>query len=99
MDHLMYCIDLVGIDHVAFGPDTLYGDHVELHTVFSGLLGTAFKNAPPFEKVKYVDGLENPTENFWNISGWLVKNGFSDKDIIAILGGNIMRSLEAIWIK
>jgi membrane dipeptidase len=99
MDHLMYCIDLVGIDHVAFGPDTLYGDHVGLHTVFSGLLGTAFKDAPPFEKVKYVNGLENPTENFWNISGWLVKNGFSDQDIIAILGGNIMRALEEIWIK
>ena len=99
MDHLMYCIELVGIDHVAFGPDTLYGDHVGLHTVFSGLLGTAFKDAPPFEKVKYVDGLENPTENFWNISAWLVKNGFSDKDIIAILGGNIMRALEEIWIK
>ena len=23
MDHFRYCIDLVGIDHVAFGPDTL----------------------------------------------------------------------------
>ena len=99
MDHLLYCIDLVGIEHVAFGPDTLYGDHVGLHTVFSGLLGTTFRDAPPFERVKYVDGLENPTENFWNISGWLVKNGFSDKDIVAILGGNIMRALEQIWIK
>ena len=25
MDHFRYCVDLVGIDHVAFGPDTLYG--------------------------------------------------------------------------
>jgi len=99
MDHLMYCIDLVGIDHVAFGPDTLYGDHVGLHTVFSHLLSTAFSEAPKFERVKYVDGLENPTENFWNIAGWLVKNGFSDKDIAAILGGNILRALEGIWVK
>ncbi len=99
MDHLMYCIDLVGIDHVAFGPDTLYGDHVGLHTVFSHLLSTAFSEAPAFERVKYVDGLENPTENFWNIAGWLVKNGFSDKDIAAILGGNILRALEGIWVR
>lgn len=99
MDHLLYCIDLVGIEHVAFGPDTLYGDHVGLHTVFSGLLGTAFRDAPPFERVKYVDGLENPTENFWNIAGWLVQNGFSDEDIVAVLGGNIMRALKEIWIK
>lgn len=99
MDHFLYCIDLVGIEHVAFGPDTLYGDHVGLHTVFSGLLKTAFSEAPPFERVKYVDGLENPTENFWNIAGWLVKNGFSDEEIVAVLGGNIMRALKEIWVK
>ncbi len=99
MDHLLYCIDLVGIEHVAFGPDTLYGDHVGLHTVFSGLLGTTFRDSPQFERVTYVDGLENPTENFWNISGWLVKNGFSDEDIVAVLGGNIMRALKEMWIK
>jgi membrane dipeptidase len=99
MDHMLYCIDLVGIEHVAFGPDTLYGDHVGLHTVFSHLLSGASNSAPAFERVEYVDGLENPTENFWNIAGWLVKNGFSDKDISALLGGNIMRSLKEIWVK
>ncbi|HXT93920.1 MAG TPA: membrane dipeptidase, partial [Trebonia sp.] len=31
MDHFLYCVDLVGLEHVAFGPDTLYGDHVALH--------------------------------------------------------------------
>jgi len=98
MDHFLYCAELVGIEHVAFGPDTLYGDHVGLHTVFAGLLKTGFSEAPAFERVEYVDGLENPTENFWNIAGWLVKNGFSDADIVAVLGGNIMRALKGIWI-
>ena len=69
MDHFLYCLDLVGIEHVAFGPDTLYGDHVGLHTVFGHLLkiGAAAVGGPTFEKVEYVDGLENPTENFGNI--------------------------------
>ena len=98
MDHFLYCVELVGIEHVAFGPDTLYGDHVGLHTVFAGLLKTGLSEAPPFERVEYVDGLENPTENFWNIAGWLVKNGFSDADIVAVLGGNIIRALKGIWI-
>ena len=99
MDHMLYCIDLVGIEHVAFGPDTLYGDHVGLHTVFGHLLkvGAAAPGGPSFEKVAYVDGLENPTENFENIAGWLVKNGFSDSDIKAVLGGNILRALTDIW--
>src|SRR5438132_4160843 len=30
MEHVAYCIELVGIDHVALGPDTLFGDHVAL---------------------------------------------------------------------
>src|SRR5438094_296794 len=35
MEHFEYCADLVGIDHVAFGPDTLFGDHVGLHHYFA----------------------------------------------------------------
>ena len=52
MDHFRYCLDLVGIEHVAFGPDTLYGDHVGLHTVFGHLLkvGAAAPGGPPSKK-------------------------------------------------
>jgi membrane dipeptidase len=98
MDHFSYCVDLVGLEHVAFGPDTLFGDHVGLHTVFSGLLGGATGGAPPHERVPYVDGLENPTENFGNICGWLVQHGWADDDIQAVLGGNILRALRQIWV-
>jgi membrane dipeptidase len=96
MDHFRYCLDLVGIEHVAFGPDTLYGDHVGLHTVFGHLLKRP-GGGPSYEKVAYVDGLENPTENFGNICGWLVREGFSDEEIAAVLGGNIQRALAEIW--
>lgn len=98
MDHFLYCVDLVGIEHVAFGPDTLYGDHVQLHTVFADLLSLGTRTGPAHEKVAYVDGLENPTENFTNICTWLVKEGFSDDDIRAVLGGNILHALAAIWV-
>jgi membrane dipeptidase len=98
MDHFLYCVDLVGIEHVAFGPDTLYGDHVQLHTVFAHMLKVADMGGPAYEKVAYVDGLENPTENFTNIARWMVHQGFSDADIEAALGGNIMRALNAIWV-
>jgi membrane dipeptidase len=98
MDHFRYCVDLVGIEHVAFGPDTLYGDHVALHRVFAHLLSLAALRGPEFEPVGYVDGLENPTENFANICDWLVRHDFSDDDIRAVLGGNIYRALQAAWI-
>jgi membrane dipeptidase len=98
MDHFLYCLDLVGIDHVAFGPDTLYGDHVGLHSAFAALISSAGANAAPHERVQYVDGLENPTENFHNIAAWLVHNGFSDEDMVKVLGGNIVRALDKIWV-
>jgi membrane dipeptidase len=99
MDHFRYCIDLVGIDHVAFGPDTLYGDHVQLHRIFAGLLGLGrATRGPDFDPVAYVDGLENPTENFGNICGWLVQHGFGDDAIRAVLGGNVYRALQSVWI-
>ncbi len=99
MDHFKYCLDLVGIDYVAFGPDTLYGDHVGLHTTFAALLHKDTDAAgPEYERVPYVDGLENPTENFHNIAAWLVQDGFTDEEIIKVLGGNIVRALEDIWL-
>ena len=83
MDHFLYCADLVGLDHVAFGPDTLYGDHVALHRTFAHLLSLSRMGGPSYEPVEYVDGLENPTENFANICDWLVGHGFSDAEIRA----------------
>lgn len=98
MDHFSYCVDLVGIDHVAFGPDTNFGDHVGLHDSFSGHLtiGQAHGHVP-HNRVPYVAGLENPAENFTNIVGWLVKNGYSDDDIRKVIGTNVLRVLREVW--
>jgi membrane dipeptidase len=97
MDHFRYCAELVGIEHVAFGPDTLYGDHVALHRIFAHLLSLAATRGPDFDPVSYVDGLENPTENFANICDWLVQNGHSEAEIQAVIGGNVYRTLETVW--
>lgn len=98
MDHFTYCVDLMGIDHVAFGPDTLFGDHVTLHDVFAANLGVHQAHVgPKYPKMPYVAGLENPTECFHNIVGWLVKHGYTDEDIIKVTGGNVVRVLQKIW--
>jgi membrane dipeptidase len=107
MEHFKYIKNLVGVDHVGFGPDTVYGDHVGLHDVYSAALsikeataprpaGTGPKN-PPFERVDYVKGLENPTEGSRNIVRWLVKHGHSDEDIAKVMGGNALRLLREVW--
>jgi membrane dipeptidase len=98
MDHFRYCVDLVGIDHVAFGPDTNFGDHVGLHDSFSGHLTISQAHGHvDHPRVSHVAGMENPAENFTNIVGWLVKNGYSDDDIRKVIGTNILRVLREVW--
>jgi membrane dipeptidase len=99
MDHFEYCADLMGIEHVAFGPDTIYGDHVASHKTFAANLGVHVAHGSvDYPQVAYVTGLENPTECFHNIIGWLVKHGYSDEDIVAVTGGNILRVLGDVWV-
>ncbi|MBU7025717.1 MAG: membrane dipeptidase [Theionarchaea archaeon] len=96
MEHFEYTQELVGIDHVGFGPDTLYGDHVALHHAFVEHLSIqqAFTH---HEEVEYVKGMENPTEASWNIIRWLVKYGYSDEEIEKVIGQNALRVLKKVW--
>jgi membrane dipeptidase len=98
MDHFEYVVDLVGIDHVSFGPDTLYGDHVGLHHAYAAQLSIGSTHAgPTFDEVPYVKGLENPTECFPNIIRWLVSHGYSREKIRKVAGENTLRVIKATW--
>lgn len=100
MEHFEHLADVVGIDHLAFGPDTLYGDHVGLHHAFAANLSIkgSQEGSAEFNEVEYVKGLENPTEASINIVRWLVKHAYSDEDIAKVLGGNIIRVLKETWV-
>jgi membrane dipeptidase len=99
MDHFTHLVDVIGIEHVTFGPDTLFGDHVGLHNAFAANLSTKEAHGTTvYSKVEYVDGLENPAECFYNIIGWLVKHDYSDDEIRAVVGGNTIRVLEEVWV-
>ena len=99
MEHFEYVKNLVGIDHVGFGVDGMYGDHVGLHHAFSAALSTGetSRSQNKYTEVPFVKSLENPTEASWNIIRWLVKHGYSDKDIGKVIGGNAIRVLREVW--
>ena len=101
MEHFEYVKELVGADHVGFGPDTVFGDHVGLHRVYASALSirkaSGGEGAPEFPRVPYVAGIENPVEGSKNILRWLVKHGYSDEDIGKVMGGNALRVLREVW--
>jgi len=100
MEHFEYTANLVGIDHVSFGIDSLYGDHVGLHHAFAASLSKkdTSNNSVSYQEVPYVKGLENPTEASINIPRWLVKHGYSDSDIVKVISGNALRVLRQVWV-
>jgi membrane dipeptidase len=100
MEHLEYVANLVGIEHVACGPDTLFGDHVALHHAFASQLSVGSSHSgPQFEEVEYVKGLENPSEVMPNVVRWLVAHGYSDEDIAKVAGLNVLRVVEETWAR
>jgi membrane dipeptidase len=115
MDQIGYCIDLLGIDHVGFGPDTLYGDHIELYktgakknkTRGMGYVKRKDEEGDEYlgismkldELPPYVKGMENPNESIKNPIRLMIKNGYSDDEIKKVMGGNALRVLEQVWPK
>jgi len=99
MEHFEYMVNLVGIDHVCFGPDTNFGDHAGLHRIFAKFLSTGqTKNLEDdYPRVEYVKGMENPREASKNVVRWLVAHGYSEEDIGKVLGGNILRVCSQVW--
>jgi membrane dipeptidase len=104
MEHFQYMVGLVGIDHVGFGVDTTYGDHVGLHNAYAQKLSLNEMRSsadayptPAFEQIEWVEGMENPTEASHNILRWLVKHDYTDEQIEKVVGGNAMRVLEEVW--
>jgi membrane dipeptidase len=101
MEHVEYCIELVGIDHVAFGPDTNFGDHTAWHRQFADLFAkddnVAGATPPPHPPVPYVHGCENPGEAIKNMIRWLFDKGYSDEDITKLAGANVLRVAADVW--
>lgn len=92
--HVHHCLDLVGIDHVTFGPDTHFGDHVAWSRHF-GSPGMAAELGRL--RVPRVIGCEDPITAWRNILRRLVTDGFSDDEIRRLIGGNVVRVLREVW--
>jgi membrane dipeptidase len=100
MEHVAYCVELMGVDHVGLGPDTLFGDHVGLHKAFAAALSLSrIQQGVKYTPVTYVDGMESPAEAMPNAAQWLVAHGYKDTDVAKIVGGNVLRVLKATWAR
>ena len=82
LDHYDYMVNLIGVDHVGVGTDTVIGDHMMFQHY---MLGRDLSEMP----APYLNGLESPADGT-NIIRGLIRRGHSDEDIKKIVGGNAL---------
>jgi membrane dipeptidase len=93
LDQIDYVSSLVGTDHVGIGSDV--NDCNETRRAlyikeFPERLGKTYRG-------DYPEGFEHSLAYFPNITRGLVVRGYSDQEIIKILGGNFLRVFRNVW--
>lgn len=103
IDHIKYISDLVGVDHVGLGLDYFAGQrpyaadeqakaNYEKYLAI-GMWSPAAYPPPPYI---YPKGIETP-DKCANLTGGLLRSGFSADEVKKIIGGNWMRVFRAVW--
>jgi membrane dipeptidase len=94
LDHIDYIVKLVGVDHVGVGFDFLDWEKESLVPFAKEIIK---RNVEVFgSTVDFPEGIEDITK-FVNITKGLVARGYSDNDVIKILGGNFLRVFKNIF--
>ena len=105
LDHLNYIVDMIGIDHVGIGVDVGWKRTKEETEMDSNTLAFSAAELIP-RSGPYIYGHHNwYVKELWDPEDWplitdgLVARGYSDDEILKILGGNFMRVFKAVWDK
>ena len=88
VDHIEHVADVAGLGSVGLGPDFLDQVFSELHPGVDSLL------LEGIDVKRYVPGLEGP-RGLPLLTEELVRRGWSDEDVRAVLGGNDLRLFRA----
>jgi membrane dipeptidase len=96
VDHIDHVVKLVGIEHVGLGSDCdLMGyDHMPPDQYKQ--LKASYKASYAFRDKIDTDGFDHPRKIF-DLTAALIRRGYSDSNIQAILGGNFRRLLGSTW--
>jgi membrane dipeptidase len=97
VDHIDHVVKLVGIDFVGIGSDSdLYG-YDALPPDQIARLKAANKSSYAFREKSDIEGFNHPKKVF-DLTEALIRRGYSDQNIQAILGGNFRRLMSEVWM-
>ena len=103
LDAIDHLVQMVGVDHVSLGTDHTQDQPEEFWKFIGGQQGTKYpsKFTPPNGGPlpwydQYPDELKTP-DQLPVMSESLLNRGYSDEDVLKILGGNWLRLFDEVW--
>ena len=94
LDHLEHAIKVMGVDHVGIGSDFIDGPSYEQIATAPDWKGQQVPtNVEVWPVCSGHQGLENQSQ-FLNFTRGLVSRGYSDDDVLKLVGGNWLRLLS-----
>jgi membrane dipeptidase len=96
VDHIDHVVQLVGIEHVGIGSDSDLNGYDDMPADQRKELLAMYKSSYAFRDKLDTDGYDQPRKVF-DLTDALIRRGYSDDNITAILGGNFRRLLSATW--
>ena len=95
VDHIDHVVQLVGIDHVGIGSDAGLTGYDNMPAEQLKSLRSSYKASYAMRDKLDTDGYG--PKRAYALTDALVRRGYSDANIVAILGGNFRRLLGDIW--
>ena len=96
VNHIDHVVKLVGIDHVGIGTDSDLNGYDDTTPEMNKALRGAYKDSYAFREKIDVDGFDHPLKMF-DLTEELIRRGYTDAHIQAVLGGNFSRLLTSTW--
>ena len=96
VDHIDHVVKLVGIEHVGIGTDSDLKGYDQMPPEQYKQLKAGYKSSYAFRDKIDTDGFNHPRRIF-DLTDALVRRGYSDSNVQAILGGNFRRLLAGTW--
>ncbi|NKB89697.1 MAG: dipeptidase [Acidobacteria bacterium] len=96
LDHYDHVARLVGVEHLGLGSDIdLYG-YDSIDPELYAQLKAYYKGSYAFRDKIDIEGVDHP-QRCYDLTEGLIARGYSDDDIIGVLGGNFIRVLGETW--
>jgi membrane dipeptidase len=92
VDHIDHVARLVGIEHVGIGSDADLNGYDDMPADQRKTLRGLYKSSYAFRDKLDTDGFDHP-QKIYELTGALIRRGYSDTDIGLVLGGNFRRLL------